>query len=173
MNSQAVSPKTRALAENLKMLMLDVDGVLTDGGIILIGQDSEAKRFDVQDGLGIALARAAGLKTAIITSRNSAVVQRRATELGIDEVVQGMSNKLEGLDAILSKYGITASQAAYIGDDLQDISVMSRVGLPIAVQNAVKTVKDCSFYVTRAPGGHGAVRDRQRRSWDRVGSSFD
>ena len=159
MNVQADSQETRELAKNLRMLMLDVDGVLTDGGIILIGQNSEAKRFDVQDGIGIVLARAAGQRTAIITSRRSAVVERRATELGIDEVIQGMSNKPDALDALLRKYGITASQAAYIGDDLQDIPIMRLVGLPIAVQNAVQAVKDCSLYVTSAYGGHGAVRE--------------
>ncbi|MQF67063.1 3-deoxy-D-manno-octulosonate 8-phosphate phosphatase [SAR202 cluster bacterium AD-802-F09_MRT_200m] len=141
------------------MLILDVDGVLTDGGIFLIGQDTEAKRFDVQDGMGINLARAAGLTVAIISSRSSDVVQRRAKELKIDEVIQGMPNKLEGLETLLGKYSVAAPQAAYIGDDLQDIPVMKRVGLPIAVQNAVQTVKDISLYVTGASGGHGAVRE--------------
>ena len=159
MNGQPDSQRVRELAQNLRMLVLDVDGVLTDGGIILIGQDLEAKRFDVQDGMGINLARAAGLTIAIITSRNSTVVQRRAVELGIDEVVQGATNKLDTLDTLLVKYGIAASQAAYIGDDLQDIPIMSRVGLPIAVQNAVQAVKMRSLYVTFASGGHGAVRE--------------
>lgn len=159
MSAQVDSQKTRELAENLLMLILDVDGVLTDGGIILIGQDGEAKRFDVQDGIGIVLARAAGLKTAIITSRRSAVVQRRATELGINEVVQGTSNKLDALDTLLRSYEIAAPECAYIGDDLQDIPIMSSVGLPIAVQNAVQAVKDRSLYVTNAQGGHGAVRE--------------
>jgi len=153
------SQEIRDLAVDLKMLILDVDGVLTDGGIILIGQDTEAKRFDVQDGMGIALARAAGLTVAILTSRKSDVVQRRAKELGIDEVIQGMSNKREGLDFLLNKFGIEASQAAYIGDDLQDIPVMIRIGMPIAVQNAVQAVKDRSVYITNASGGHGAVRE--------------
>ena len=159
MTEQANYHKVRELAADLKMLVLDVDGVLTDGGIILIGQDVEAKRFDVQDGMGITLARAASLTVAILTSRNSDVVQRRARELGIEDVIQGMAHKIDGLEMLLSKYGIAAKQAAYMGDDLQDIPVMSRVGLPIAVQNAVQAVKDCSLYVTSAPGGHGAVRE--------------
>lgn len=159
MNEQAELQKVRGLAADLRMLILDVDGVMTDGGIILIGQDTEAKRFDVQDGMGITLARAAGLTVAILTSRNSDVVQRRARELGIEEVIQGMAHKVDGLEMLLSRYGIAASQAAYMGDDLQDIPVMSRVGLPIAVQNAVHAVKDCSLYITDAFGGHGAVRE--------------
>ncbi len=146
-------------AVNVRLLLLDVDGVLTDGGIILIGNDQEAKRFNVQDGMGVTVARAAGLTTGIITSRISAVVERRAAELKIDEVVQGARRKTEALDALLAKYGIEDSQVAYIGDDIQDIPVMERVGFPIAVANAVETVKECSVYVTKAAGGHGAVRE--------------
>ena len=158
--NRAVDPQElQELAQNIIMLILDVDGVMTDGGIILIGQREEAKRFDVHDGIGIALARCVGIKTAIITSRNSDVVKRRAAELKIDEVVQGTTNKRDALDNILATYGIIASQCAYIGDDLQDIPVMSRVGLPIAVQNAVQSVKDSSLHVTACSGGHGAVRE--------------
>lgn len=141
------------------MLLLDVDGVPTDGGIILIGGDSEAKRFDVQDGMGLNLAHAAGLKVGIVTSRSSSVVERRAKELSIDELFQGAGRKPEVLDQLLEKYGIVASQAAYIGDDVQDLPIMNRVGIPIAVQNAVQAVKDRSVYVTTASGGHGAVRE--------------
>ena len=151
------------LARGLRMLLLDVDGVLTDGGIILVSQGGEVKRFDVQDGMGITLARAAGMKVGIITARSSEVVQRRATELGIEEVFQGVRHKGEVLDLLLNKYGITASQVAYIGDDLPDIPVMKQVGVPIAVHNAVKAVKDCSVYVTEACGGRGAVREAVER----------
>jgi len=148
-----------AIAADLKMLLLDVDGVLTDGGIILIGQDLEAKRFDVQDGMGIGLARSVGIKVGIVTSRSSDVVNRRAKELNIDEVFQGAKRKTDVLDQLLTSYNIKASQAAYIGDDIQDIPIMEQVGMPIAVQNAVSAVKDCSCYVTQAKGGHGAVRE--------------
>lgn len=147
------------LAANLRILLLDVDGVLTDGGIILIGDIDEAKRFDVQDGMGINLARAAGLKVGIVTSRDSVVVKRRAAELGVDDLFQGIGNKPEVLDVLLNKYGIEARQAAYIGDDIQDLSIMKRVGIPIAVQNATQSVKERSVYVTKACGGHGAVRE--------------
>jgi 3-deoxy-D-manno-octulosonate 8-phosphate phosphatase (KDO 8-P phosphatase) len=147
------------LAQGLKLLLLDVDGVLTDGGIILIGENGEAKRFDVQDGMGITLARAAGLKVGIVTSRTSQVVRRRALELGIEEVAQGASNKSEALDLLLERHQVQASQAAYVGDDIQDIPIMKRVGIPIAVQNSVPLVKEYALYVTSAQGGHGAVRE--------------
>ena len=149
----------RDLALGLKMLLLDVDGVMTDGGIILVGSDEEGKRFNVQDGMGITLARSVGLKVGIITSRDSAVVQRRAAELNIDELFQGVRVKTGVLDTILARHNIQASQAAYIGDDIQDIPIMRLVGLPIAVQNARPEVKESSRFVTPTPGGHGAVRD--------------
>ena len=147
------------LAKDLKILLLDVDGVLTDGGIILIGDSQEAKRFNVQDGIGINLSQVAGLKVGIITSRNSTVVQRRAAELKIDDVFQGVDYKPQVLDVLLEKHRIEANQTAYIGDDIQDISIMKRVGIPIAVQNAAQEVKDHSAYVTNLCGGQGAVRE--------------
>lgn len=159
MTTGAESPKVREMAVNLKMLLLDVDGVLTDGGIILIGLDQEAKRFDVQDGMGITMARAAGLKVGIVTSRTSHPVERRAKELKIDELFQGAQRKPEALEHLINKYHINRSQVAYIGDDIQDIPIMKLVGIPIAVQNAVQAVKDCSVHVTKAGGGHGAVRE--------------
>jgi len=147
------------LASDLRILLLDVDGVMTDGGIILIGQDQEAKRFDVQDGMGVNMLRAAGLMVGIVTSRNSGVVQRRAQELDIDELFQGVKEKPLVLDRLREKYGITPSQAAFVGDDLQDIPLLKRVGIPIAVQNAATDVKQCSSYVSQASGGQGAVRE--------------
>ena len=148
-----------ALAAGLRILLLDVDGVLTDGGIILIGGDLEAKRFDVQDGMGIAMLRASGLKIGIVTSRTSQVVQRRAEELSIEELFQGVRHKPDVLDSLLEKYGILSSQVAFVGDDLQDIPLLRRIGLPIAVSNAAPEVKENCAYVTQAPGGHGAVRE--------------
>jgi 3-deoxy-D-manno-octulosonate 8-phosphate phosphatase (KDO 8-P phosphatase) len=151
--------RLRSLAADLRILLLDVDGVMTDGGIILIGEEGEAKRFDVQDGMGVTLARAAGLKVGIVTSRTSQVVQRRAKELGIEEVFQGTQHKPDVLGIIRQGSGIETSQVAYMGDDIQDIPIMRLVGVPIAVQNAVPAVKECSIHVTRACGGHGAIRE--------------
>ena len=141
------------------MLLFDVDGVMTDGGIILVGEQEEAKRFDVQDGMGVTLARAAGLKVGIITGRSSAVVRRRAEELKIDEVCEGHFWKAEALDLLLVKYNLELTQIAYIGDDILDLPVMRVVGLPIAVANARPEVKAASVYVTNAAGGHGAIRE--------------
>ena len=153
------SRKTKALADGIKLLILDVDGVMTDGGIILIGETLEAKRFDVQDGIGVRLALEVGLEVAIITSRESVVVQRRATELGIRDVLQNQPDKVSALGQLLQKYGISCDETAYVGDDLQDIPIMKLVGLPIAVGNASQKVKDISVFVTKAYGGHGAVRE--------------
>ena len=147
------------IAQGLKIILLDVDGVMTDGGIILIGGLEEAKRFNVQDGMGINLAKLAGLKVGVITSRQLLVVERRATELDLDEVLQGVKDKTKALGRLLDKYGFEADQVSYIGDDIQDVSIMKMVGMPISVKNAIQEVKEHAFYVTRAEGGNGAVRE--------------
>ncbi len=147
------------LAANLRIVLLDVDGVMTDGGIILIGSDLEAKRFDVQDGMGINMLRAAGMMVGIVTSRTSDVVQRRAKELSLDELFQGVKDKPSVLATLQEKYGIDPAQAAFMGDDLQDIPLLRRVGISIAVQNAAAEVKECCSHVTLAGGGRGAVRE--------------
>jgi len=147
------------LASDLRILLLDVDGVMTDGGIILIGRDLEAKRFDAQDGMGINMVKAAGVMVGIVTSRTSEVVERRAEELGVDELFQGVKDKRQVLASLNDKHGISPAQTAFVGDDLQDIPLLKLVGLPIAVANAASEVKDYSSYVTRASGGHGAVRE--------------
>jgi len=149
----------RQRAAGLHLLLFDVDGVMTDGGIILIGQAEEAKRFDSQDGMGVTLARAAGIKVGILTGRQSASVSRRAEELEIDEVCQGYFYKEDALKTLLEKHGLAPSQIAYIGDDVLDLPVMNRVGLPIAVCNACPEVKAHSIYITQVPGGHGAIRE--------------
>ena len=159
MTRELGATRLKELAQNLRMILLDVDGVLTDGGIILVGEDAEAKRFDAQDGMGIKLARTVGIKVGIISSRSSRVVERRAQELGIDEVYQAAARKTDVLDILLKKSNIEASQAAFMGDDVQDIPIMKQVGIPIAVNNARQTVKDCSVYVTSAHGGYGAIRE--------------
>ena len=156
---ESTSHEIAALAAGLRILLLDVDGVLTDGGIILIGGDLEAKRFDVQDGMGIGMLRSAGILIGIVTSRTSQVVQRRAEELSIEELFQGVRHKPEVLDSLLAKYGIEPCQVGFVGDDLQDIPLIRLIGLPIAVQNAAPEVKENCIYVTESSGGHGAVRE--------------
>jgi 3-deoxy-D-manno-octulosonate 8-phosphate phosphatase (KDO 8-P phosphatase) len=143
----------------IKMLLLDVDGVMTDGGIILGPGSMELKRFHVRDGMGVSLARAAGLLVGILTSRDSEVVRRRAKELGIEEVQQGVSHKEEVYEAILKKYGFRDEEVAYIGDDIQDIPVLKRAGLSCCVADGAEEVKRVSHYVTLKNGGTGAVRE--------------
>ncbi len=159
MNYKHIPQELVGLAKKLRMVLLDVDGVLTDGGIVLIDGDGEAKRFDVKDGMGIKLAQAAGLTVAIVTSRYSKIVERRAHELDITEVFQEVDCKHDVLKPLIDKYDINASEVSFIGDDLQDMSIMKSVGIPISVRNATDIIKDCSVYVTDASGGYGAVRE--------------
>ncbi len=145
--------------QTIKMLILDVDGVMTDGGIILGPGSMELKRFHVRDGMGIAMAKAAGLLVGILTSRDSEVVRRRADELGIDDVRQGVVYKEEAYGAILEKRGLRDEEVAYIGDDILDIPILRRVGLSICVADGAEEAKQVSHYVTEKKGGEGAIRE--------------
>lgn len=145
--------------QRIKMLLLDVDGVMTDGGIIFGPDSMELKRFHVRDGMGIAMAKAVGLRIGILTSRDSEAVRRRADELGIDEVQQGFFYKEEGYQAILKKYGLRDEEVAYIGDDILDIPILRRTGFSICVADGADEVKQVSHYVTQKKGGEGAVRE--------------
>lgn len=150
----------RQRACQLELLVLDVDGVLTEGELILIGQDLEAKRFDSHDGLGIILLKEAGIKTAIISDRESAPLSRRLAELGIKDVAPVVSGDKEAsLEQLLASLELQPAQAGYVGDDLRDVPPMRRVALPIGVDNARPEVKANSVYVTQSRGGHGAVRE--------------
>jgi 3-deoxy-D-manno-octulosonate 8-phosphate phosphatase (KDO 8-P phosphatase) len=152
-----------ALAGRIRLLALDVDGVLTDNGIYLgpvDGQPVELKRFDVQDGLGHVLMRTAGIPVAWVSGRHSEATTMRARELRVEDVLQvGGPDKVEALGALLARRRIAWEDTAFVGDDLADLQVLRRVGLPIAVANAVEEVKAVAAYVTRTAGGHGAVRE--------------
>jgi len=157
-------PIAPALAQRIRLVVLDVDGVMTDGGIYLgatdAGERVELKRFDIQDGLGIRLVREAGIKVAIVTGRESHAVRLRAEELEVDEVHQDRSAaKLKIVEAMLERLGIGWDETAFMGDDLPDLAVMRRCGFAVAVANAVDAVKEAAHYVTRASGGRGAVRE--------------
>ena len=153
--TESIKEKIRGL----RLVVFDVDGVLTDGRIIYTESGDEIKSFDVRDGHGIKLLQRAGLECAIITSRDSRIVRRRAEELGIGLLYQGMLDKVVALEDILRRRGLRADEVAFIGDDLVDVPVMRRVGLPVAVRDAVDEVKDVALYVTERPGGRGAVRE--------------
>jgi 3-deoxy-D-manno-octulosonate 8-phosphate phosphatase (KDO 8-P phosphatase) len=143
----------------IKLILMDVDGVLTDGGIILGSQGLEIKIFNVQDGAGITMARLAGLKVGILTGRISEAVQQRATELHFDVVSQGHFNKLTEYEQIKQKLAVNDLEVTYIGDDILDLDVLRRVGFSVAVANARPEVKSEVDYITVASGGKGAVRE--------------
>lgn len=147
------------LARNIKLLILDVDGVLTDGSIILDNEGNEFKVFHVRDGHGIKMLVKAGVLVALITGRQSKVVARRARELGITEVYQRCHIKTVAFDHLLEKYGLNANEVAYIGDDIVDIPIFKRVGLSVAVNDAMEETKALAMLVTKNRGGRGAVRE--------------
>jgi len=146
-------------AKKIKMIIMDVDGVLTDGRIILGSKGEELKNFYVQDGQGIDLALQKGLVIALISGRKSKVVERRAKELKIKEVYQDITEKIKVYRKLLKKYGLKDEEVAYIGDDLGDIPPLRKAGLAISPANGVEEVKKIAHYVTRASGGRGAVRE--------------
>lgn len=143
----------------IKLLLLDVDGVMTDGSILIDDKGVESKSFNVRDGHGIKLLQRADFKVGIITGRSSNVVRHRATELGITIVHQGVKNKLEAYESILSQEGLEDREVAYVGDDLVDLPVLGKVGFSVAVADAIKDLIPHVDYVTKHNGGRGAVRE--------------
>ncbi len=148
-----------AKSKKIKLFIFDIDGVLTDGKIIYTDTGQELKFFDVKDGHGIKIMQRAGIEAAFITARNSKVVQVRAEDLGIKYVYQGNLNKLEAFDDLLTKTGLDPAEVAYIGDDIIDLPILTRVGLSFAVGDAVDEVKGAVDVVTAKFGGNGAVRE--------------
>ena len=152
-----------ATARRLKLVGLDVDGVLTDNGLYvgMVGDHPvEFKRFHIQDGLGVRMLRAAGLALVWLSGRESAATALRARELAVDEVIQDpTARKLPAFEALLARRGLAWDECAFVGDDLADLPLLSRVGLPVAVANAVAEVKAAASVVTSVPGGQGAVRE--------------
>lgn len=152
----SVSPERFAAIE---LLLLDVDGVLTDGRITFTDGGEEIKSFHVRDGTGIKYWRRSGKRVAIVTGRSSPVVNRRAAELGIDLVVQGADEKLVAFRRILSETRLRADQVCAVGDDLPDLPVLKECGIAVAVADAVSELRAAATYVTQSAGGHGAVRE--------------
>jgi len=151
--------KTLAAARGIKLLILDVDGVMTDGGITLDGAGGELKTFNVRDGHGIKMLMEAGVGVAVITGRASGAVTRRAAELSITDLYQKCSDKLGPFEELMRKYALDDAHVAYIGDDVVDIPLLLRVGLPVTVADAEESVKGYCMYVTTKNGGRGAVRE--------------
>ena len=143
----------------IKLLLLDVDGVMTDGRIIYDNDGGETKAFDVKDGHGLKLVQRAGIQVGIITGRQSAIVARRAAELGIELVYQGVKDKRLPFNEILEKLALTPEEVAYVGDDVVDLPVMRQVGFAATVADAMDDVKPFADLVTKRSGGRGAVRE--------------
>ncbi|MCP4044191.1 MAG: 3-deoxy-manno-octulosonate-8-phosphatase KdsC [Gammaproteobacteria bacterium] len=146
-------------ASRVKLVVFDVDGVLTDGTLYLGDDGQEYKAFHTRDGLGMRMLKGSGVEIGIITGRSSGVVQRRMASLGIEHVFQGQKEKLPVFDKLIQKLGIGRESAAYVGDDIVDIPVMQCAGLAIAVADAHPLVLKHAHWRTLNPGGHGAVRD--------------
>lgn len=158
-----LSAAVAARARKIRVLLLDVDGVLTDGRVYLQsfpdGTAHELKAFHSQDGAGLNIARGAGLRTGLISGRESAAMTRRARETGMEFVYQGRAEKIPAYEAILRAAGVEDSEVAYVGDDLPDLPVLRRVGLAVAVANAVPEVRRAAHFVTQRSGGEAAVRE--------------
>lgn len=154
-----IPPGVQKKAAKIKLILLDVDGVLTDGGIIIDERGVETKRFDVRDGQGIAWLIRCGIKVGFITGRQSNIVRRRAKELGVAIVYQGVRNKVQTYDRIKRHTGLQDEQIAYVGDDLSDLPLLRKVGLAITVKDGWSGLKSRVHYVTKKDGGRGAVRE--------------
>lgn len=140
-------------------LMLDIDGVLTDGSIFITANGEETKKFHVQDGLGLARLVKLGMPIAVISGRQSPAAQHYLSHLGIEHIYLGQADKCRIFEQLLAQWSLDASQIAYVGDDLPDLPIMTQVGMPISVPNAVPEVKKIAHWITHQPGGHGAVRE--------------
>jgi 3-deoxy-D-manno-octulosonate 8-phosphate phosphatase (KDO 8-P phosphatase) len=146
-------------ASRIKLLLMDCDGVLTDGRLWLTEEGDDQKSFNTRDGLGLSLLHREGLRSGIISGRNSRAVTRRAQELGIEFVRQGDPDKIEAFQLILQQAGVDENEVAFIGDDLNDIPIMQRAELAVAVADAAVETLSVAHYVTQARGGQGAVRE--------------
>jgi 3-deoxy-D-manno-octulosonate 8-phosphate phosphatase (KDO 8-P phosphatase) len=162
-NSLKISSALRKRAAQIEVLLMDVDGTMTDGGVTLLSQAGEIaleiKTFDAHDGQGLTLAHTAGLRTGCITGRESSALLRRAREMKMEFIYMKQPLKMPAYEEILRKTGASESSVAYVGDDLPDLPVMHRAGLAVAVGNAVPEVKRAAHYITKARAGRGAIRE--------------
>lgn len=179
MNSDLHIADVERRARRIKLLLIDCDGVLTDGRLELLENGDEQKTFHARDGQGISLFHHAGLKTGIISGRTSSAVERRAQDLGMTYVRQDARDKIKALEEIMAEAGVSLDECAYIGDDVADIPVMLRVELAVAVADAVVETKQAAHYITELKGGHGAVREvcdlilKAQGHWHELMKRFD
>ena len=153
------APDLAQRIQKVKLVIVDIDGVLTDGRIVLGDYGDELKFFDVQDGFGLVMLRRAGLLVIIMSGKKSKINHRRAKELQVNKIFQNVHDKLKLFEQLVQKYKIQPEEICYIGDDLIDLPVMTRVGVAVAVANSVEEVKKAAHYVTQKYGGRGAVRE--------------
>ena len=146
-------------ASRIKLLLMDCDGVLTDGRLMLLENGDEQKLFNVRDGQGLVLLHRAGLNSGVISGRRSSFVEQRARELGINYLRQGSHDKIKDFRELLAEADVEESEVAFVGDDLADIPLLRRAQLAVAVADAVQEARGVAHYVTQQPGGHGAVRE--------------
>jgi 3-deoxy-D-manno-octulosonate 8-phosphate phosphatase (KDO 8-P phosphatase) len=165
--------------KKIKLLLLDVDGVLTDGRIIYDSRGRDAKFFDVHDGLGVYLLKKAGIKTILITAKGSKAIRPRARDMRVEEIFENISPKTAALDKILNKYKVSLDEVCFVGDDLVDLGLMKKVGFSIAVFNAAPEIKQAADYITQREGGRGAVREvaelilKSQNRWEEAIKSYD
>ncbi len=163
-----------ARAKRIRLMLFDVDGVLTDGKVLLHADGSESKRFDIKDGTGIVLAQRAGIKVGFLSARLSASTQLRAAQLGVTLVHQGVSSKIQTYDQIVGALRLQDDEVAYMGDDIVDLAVLSRVGLAAAPADAAREVRTRAHWVSEAAGGGGAARElielilRAQGTWEQL-----
>ena len=149
----------REKAKKIKLLILDVDGVLTDGRIIYDSRGRDMKFFDVHDGLGVYLLKKAGIATILITAKGSRAIRPRARDMQVEEIFENISPKTTVLEKVLRRYKVNTDEICFVGDDLVDLGLMRSVGFPIAVFNAAPEIKQAASYITLKQGGRGAVRE--------------
>jgi 3-deoxy-D-manno-octulosonate 8-phosphate phosphatase (KDO 8-P phosphatase) len=172
-----VSKSLRARLARVKILLCDVDGVLTNT-TVLIGEGREFKQFHIQDGLGLRLLQMNGVKVGWVSNRPSNATRQRADELKIDYLFQDKGSKVEAVETILKRAGFDWSETVFVGDDVVDLGALKRAGVAIAVANAIEEAKALAHYVTRAEGGHGAVREvvtlilKAQNKWDKLIEEF-
>jgi len=176
--SPKITPALKKRAARIKLLLMDVDGTMTDGGVLLLSQPDgsalEIKKFDAHDGQGLTLAHTAGILTGCITGRESAALLRRAHEMKMDYIYMKIPLKMPAYEEILAKAGLKDAEVAYVGDDLPDIPILKRVGLAVAVGDAVADVKKIAHYTTKAHAGKGAIREaielilKSKGIWDEL-----
>jgi 3-deoxy-D-manno-octulosonate 8-phosphate phosphatase (KDO 8-P phosphatase) len=165
--------------KKIKVLLLDVDGVLTDGRIIYDSRGRDSKFFDVHDGMGVYLLKKAGIPTVLITAKGSRAIKPRAKDMQVDSVFENISPKTSVLGKILSRYGCSPDELCFVGDDLVDICLLRKVGMPVAVSNACAEVKKTACFITVKEGGRGAVREvseiilKARNKWQELVKEYE